>query len=76
MPRTDDHDPRSLVKEEFRLRDISSHIELACWAGLALVPLLRWINGPPVSAAQFVVQTTLTCLTAVGAIGLRFYNKR
>jgi len=49
-------------------------LEFACWTVLALVPLLRWVNGPAVSADQLVVRTALVALAAVGAISLRITN--
>lgn len=45
--------------------------EFSCWAMAVLAPILTWINGPSVSADQFVVRTTAFCLALGGAIGLR-----
>ncbi len=45
--------------------------EFSCWAIAVLAPILTWINGPSVSAHQFVVRTTAFCLALGGGIGLR-----
>ncbi|MGO8749821.1 MAG: hypothetical protein ACLQNE_28080 [Thermoguttaceae bacterium] len=45
--------------------------EFCCWTTVALAPLLTWVNGPAVSADQFVVRTALFCLALAGGIGLR-----
>ncbi len=56
--------------------DLLGWLEFACWTVLVLAPLLRWVNGPAVSADQLVVRTTLVVLAAVGAVGLRMINWR
>jgi|SRR5581483_662972 len=48
-------------------------LEFGCWTTLILSPFLYWINGPAVSADQFVVRTAVVTIAAVMAIGLRFY---
>lgn len=41
-----------------------------CWAMAVLAPTLTWINGPSVSADQFVVRTTVFCMALGDGIGL------
>jgi hypothetical protein len=57
-------------------RDVAPAIEFACWVVLALAPFLRWVNGAAVTDDQFVIQVSLVCLAACGALGLRVYNWR
>lgn len=51
-------------------------LEVACWAILALAPVLWLVNGPPVSTDQLVIQFTVLLLAIVGAVGLRVCNWR
>jgi hypothetical protein len=55
-------------------RDIAPAIEFACWAVVAIIPLLRLINGAAVTDDQFVIQVSLFALALTGAFGLRMYN--
>jgi len=44
--------------------------ELGCWFMVVLAPFLTWVNGPPVSADQAVVRTTVFTLALTGGIVL------
>jgi hypothetical protein len=46
-------------------------IEFCCWVVVALVPFLRWVNGPAVTTDQFVVQCSLVSLALIGGLTLR-----
>jgi hypothetical protein len=59
---------------DIRLCRAASMFETVCWTALALAPLLRWANGPAVSDDQFVMQLSIVCLAALGAVGLRVYH--
>ena len=59
---------------DLSFRDLSPSIEMACWTGLALSPLLRWINGRAATSDQWVIQVALVIIAAFGAIALRIYN--
>jgi len=61
---------------EITFKESARLLEIACWTILALVPVLRWINGPAVSADQFVIQVTIACAAALIATRLRLYNRR
>ena len=52
-------------------QDLRRWLEFACWTTLALAPILRWVNGPAVSADQLLARTALVILAACGALGLR-----
>lgn len=76
MSQTPNEDQQATLEPKVYFRDIAPFIELACWTVLVLAPILRWINGPPVSIDQLVIQLTLIGLAASGAIGLRLYGLR
>jgi len=48
----------------------------ACWAALALVPILHFVHGPSVSTEQAVMRACLVIAAALGAAGLRVVNRR
>jgi hypothetical protein len=48
--------------------------ELCCWTMVVLAPILTWVNGPSVSADQFVVRTAVFCAALAGGVGLRAAN--
>jgi hypothetical protein len=41
-----------------------------------LVPLLRWVNGPPVTADQELVQALVLIAALIGGLVLRLYQIR
>ncbi|MCR4412772.1 MAG: DUF1559 domain-containing protein [Thermoguttaceae bacterium] len=51
--------------------DASSVVECACWTTVSLAPLLIWVNGPAVSAAQFAIRAMVLGVAVTGAIVLR-----
>ena len=61
---------------DIRLCRAAPMFETVCWTALALAPLLRWANGPAVSDDQFVMQLSIVCLAALGAVGLRVYHRK
>lgn len=65
----DDESPKDV-----HFRDIGPAIEFVCWVVVALVPILRLINGAAVTTDQFVIQAALFSLALIGGIGLRIYN--
>jgi hypothetical protein len=46
-------------------------LEFGCWTMVALAPFLYWVNGPAVSADQFVVRTALVTLALTGGMAIR-----
>jgi hypothetical protein len=60
--------------EEIHFREIAPAIEFVCWVMLALIAILRVINGPAVTTDQFVIQLSLFSLAVVGAVGMRIYG--
>ena len=60
--------------ENIRFRLLAPALEFLCWVVVLLAPLLRWVNGPPVSRDQAVMQISLVTLAVVGALSLRIYN--
>ncbi len=42
--------------------------EIACSVAVALIPLLRWVHGPPVSGDQAVMRSALVVLALPVAI--------
>ena len=58
------------------LRDVSDAIEFSCWITVALIPVLRWINGAAVTRDQLFMQIGLGILVIIAALGLRIYNGR
>lgn len=60
--------------KEVHFRDVAPAIEFVCWVVAVLVPLLRWINGPPVTSDQAAVQAVLFGFAVLGAVGLRLYQ--
>jgi hypothetical protein len=65
---------QSEFPNRIRFRDVAPAIEFACWAVVALCPLLRLVNGPAVTNDQFVFQVTLFCVALISAITLRVYQ--
>ncbi|MEM6484576.1 MAG: hypothetical protein AAF662_06275 [Pseudomonadota bacterium] len=57
-------------------REISPAIEFMCWVVVALTPMLRLVNGPPVTDDQAAIQIALVAMAVGGAFGLRLYNWR
>lgn len=45
--------------------------EFCAWTMLVMTPIIWWLQGPSVSADQFVVRTALVVISATAAIGLR-----
>lgn len=74
-PPAGQEDPR-IEAPAIQIADIAPALEFCCWVVIALVPLLRWVNGAAVTNDQFVIQATLVAAAASGAIGLRIYNWR
>ena len=61
-------------RDEIELAELLPWLEFCCWVTLGLTPILYWVNGPSVSADQFVVRTTLVIVAAVGAVTLRIWH--
>ena len=57
-------------------RETLPAIEFCCWIVVLLAPFLRWVNGPPVTDDQAVIQASLTVAAIAGAIFLRICNWR
>ena len=51
--------------------EVACWAEWGCWIALSLTPFLYWVNGPAVSADQFVVRTILVVLALGMGIVLR-----
>jgi hypothetical protein len=56
---------------DLSFRDVAPVLETACWAVLALAPVLRAVNGPAVSSDQLAMQIAVVCIAASGAVILR-----
>lgn len=56
--------------------DMFGWLEFGCWVAVALIPFLRWVNGPAVSTDQAMVRTALVVLALGGGIVLRTVNWR
>lgn len=56
--------------------ELAPVFEFMCWVVVALAPMLRLVNGPPVTDDQAVIQMTLVILALTGAVSLRIYNWR
>lgn len=54
-------------EEDTQFCEIAPTLEFMCWVVVALAPLLRWINGPPVTDDQAVVQIGLVAMSLIGA---------
>ena len=67
-------DARDDNLDDVRFSDIAPALEFMCWMVLLLAPFLHWINGPPVSRDQAVIQVSLVALAALAAFSLRVYN--
>lgn len=57
-----------------RFRGISPAIEFVCWVIVALAPMLRLVNGPPVTSDQAVVQISVVVVAVSCGVGIRCYN--
>lgn len=57
-----------------RCREITPAFEFMAWVMVALAPLLRLANGPPVTTDQWYFQIIVASLSLFTAIGLRVYN--
>lgn len=55
---------------------VTPAIEFICWVATALAPILRLINGPPVTDDQAFIQIALLVMAMFGALGFRLYNWR
>jgi hypothetical protein len=62
--------------QEIHFRDVAPAIEFVCWVIVVLAPLLRLVNGPPVTNDQLVIQITLFSVALLTAIALRVYQLR
>jgi hypothetical protein len=51
-------------------------MEFACWAAIASLPILYGVHGAAVTTDQVVMRWILAIVVVVGAIGLRFRNRR
>ncbi len=60
--------------KDYHFRDIAPAIEFGCWVMVALLPLLRLVNGPAVTSDQFVIQSTLFSLAFASGVSLRLYT--
>lgn len=59
---------------EIRFCELAPAIEVICWIVVILAPLLRVVNGAPVTHDQFVIQVTLFTVALITAVALRIYN--
>ena len=69
-----DNDTNQKKLDTVHFRELAPALEFLCWVVVLLAPLLRWINGPPVSRDQAVTQILLVTLAVTGAVSLRAYN--
>ena len=60
------------VEQDEKEEQLDLPLEFMCWTMVALAPFLYWVNGPPVSTDQAVVQTVLVSGALLGGITLRF----
>lgn len=56
--------------------ELAPAFEFMCWVVVALAPMLRLVNGPPVTDDQAVIQITLVTLALTGGVSLRIYSWR
>jgi hypothetical protein len=54
--------------------EIAPALEFISWVFVALCPLMRWANGPPVTDDQANIQIGLATLSVLSAISLRIHN--
>jgi len=60
-------------------RPIQLPFEFCCWCAVVFVPVLCWLNGPPVSGEQQFFRAAVFVLVAGGAMGatlVRLVSKR
>ncbi len=57
--------------EELSLDEMLGWAEFCAWSALVMTPIILWLQGPSVSADQFVVRTSLVVISALAGIGLR-----
>jgi len=71
----DDEQTFKLTSDEpIHFREVTPAAEFLCWVSVLLFPILRLINGPAVTADQFLLQVALFSLALIGAIALRLIS--
>ena len=70
---SDDREPSGHAPEEIDIRELFGWAEFCAWSALVMTPIVWWLQGPSVSNDQFVVRTGMVVLSAVAAVGLRFW---
>jgi hypothetical protein len=76
MKLSDDERQGTAAEPSVCFHDVAPALEFICWVIAALAPVLRYVNGPPVTDDQFVIQIGLGSLAATSAVALRIYNAR
>lgn len=64
-------DKKDETPTDVHFRDFAPAIEFICWVVATLLPVLRLINGPPVTSDQSTVQMALFGIALLGGVGLR-----
>ena len=70
------NEPKTAPVGEIDIVIFLGWLEVGCWGLLALVPILRFVNGPAVSRDQFVVHIGLVTLAATSAAVLLYLRLR
>ena len=71
----DEEDEREACNESVPFWQIAPAIEFVCCVVLVLAPMLRLINGAPVTDDQASIQISMVLIAIVGAVILRIYNR-
>lgn len=60
--------------QSMHLPSISPALEFCAWASVFLAPMLRLVNGPPVTDDQKIIQAITFGFSLIVALVLRMYN--
>lgn len=62
---------QELDSDKLNTEEVLQRFEAGCWMALVIAPITYWVQGPSVSADQFVVRSTIVAIAALGCVGLK-----